>query len=378
MFILDTVNTVSQDCGWLPPATVQLIANIYTIIKFLVPLLIIIMGSIDFLKAVMAQQDDQMKKAQSAFLQKLIAGALVFFVAVIVGWVVKLISDLDTKGETTAGNTATCLNLMLNGGYRQNNKDYSNNDSNNNNNSNDNNTDNNNSNDDDCELRPEISEEIYKTKLEGCSKITKDEYKQGTQYMKCKKDMWLDDPLLTFDSNDVLDSCYAVDVEQEYNKCINNIKKDYCKTKEEIEHTNQEIEFNNCLDQAHCTLSTIDTDNCRSCLNASEVEKYKYLKEKAKKDCTYQYMEDGINSFYPACIEDFYTKPNVFEDMGSKDLYKYCSNAIGSITKEGKEECCLNLYEKFNEKQNECIDTYTSTAKTDIVNWYCDKYPDQC
>lgn len=121
MLILDTVN---RDCGWLPDQTIQLIANIYTIIKFLVPLLIIIMGSIDFLKAVMAQQEDQIKKAQSSFLQKLIAGALVFFVAVIVGWVVKLISDLDTKGETTAGNTATCLNLILNGGYRQHDKNY--------------------------------------------------------------------------------------------------------------------------------------------------------------------------------------------------------------------------------------------------------------
>ena len=118
------INTVKRDCGWLPDQTIQLIANIYTIIKFLVPLLIIIMGSIDFLKAVMAQQEDQIKKAQSSFLQKLIAGALVFFVAVIVGWIVKVISDLDTKGETTAGNTFTCLNLMLNGGYRQNNKDY--------------------------------------------------------------------------------------------------------------------------------------------------------------------------------------------------------------------------------------------------------------
>lgn len=145
------LNTVNRDCGWLPDQTIQLIANIYTIIKFLVPLLIIIMGSIDFLKAVMAQQEDQIKKAQSSFLQKIIAGALVFFVAVIVGWVVKLISDLDTNGETTAGNTFTCLNLMLNGGYRQNNKDYNEDDNNNNNNdiSDDNNTDNNNSNDDD-------------------------------------------------------------------------------------------------------------------------------------------------------------------------------------------------------------------------------------
>lgn len=121
MFILDTLN---RDCGWLPDQTIQLIANIYTIIKFLVPILIIIMGSIDFLKAVMAQQDDQMKKAQSAFLQKVIAGALVFFVAVIVGWIIKLIADLDTSGETTAGNTFTCLNLILNGGYSKNDKDY--------------------------------------------------------------------------------------------------------------------------------------------------------------------------------------------------------------------------------------------------------------
>lgn len=353
MLILDTVN---RDCGWLPDQTIQLIANIYTIIKFLVPLLIIIMGSIDFLKAVMAQQEDQIKKAQSSFLQKLIAGALVFFVAVIVGWIVKVISDLDTKGETTAGNTFTCLNLMLNGGYRQNNKDYftpGDGDKDDDNNNNDDNNNDESSNNFDYEECIKTANNVNLIKL-----LTKTNAFKFW-FLTIKK---IDKNEVNFDDikkEDILSYCE----EQKYLPI----------------YLNQETEFKNCLASAHCTLSTIDTQNCRSCLTTSEVEKYKYLKEKSKESCIYPYM-DNINTFLPACMEDFYKNTTLFEEFDNigPDLYNRCAYDIGSLIESGKEECCLNLYNKFNEKQDECIDTYTSTAKTDIVNWYCNKYSDQC
>lgn len=329
MFILDTLN---RDCGWLPDQTIQLIANIYTIIKFLVPILIIIMGSIDFLKAVMAQQDDQMKKAQSAFLQKVIAGALVFFVAVIVGWIIKLIADLDTSGETTAGNTFTCLNLILNGGYSKNDKDYFTPDDNSS--TDDNSNDNNNSNNDTNENNSDCGQVNDYIKTDDCKNI----HNANAQHF-CAQNL--------------------------YNKCI--IAK----------YNKQQNEFNNCLASANCTLSTIDSDNCKTCLNTSEVEKYIYLKNKAKEFCKYPYM-DNIDTFLPACMNDFDKKPkDIFEafDNIGPDLYNRC---LSSLTESGKEKCCHNLYEKFNEKQNECIDTSISKSKTDIVKWYCNKYPDKC
>ena len=73
---------LGSGCGWIPNATVNFIANIVGIIKVFVPLLIIIMGSIDFAKAIMSQKEDDIKKSQTNFIQKLIAGAAVFFVMI--------------------------------------------------------------------------------------------------------------------------------------------------------------------------------------------------------------------------------------------------------------------------------------------------------
>lgn len=103
-------------CGWIPNTTINFIANIVGIIKIFVPLLIIIMGSIDFAKAIMSQKEDDIKKSQSSFIQKLIAGAAVFFVMIFISWVFRIIDNADSSLNT--GNAIRCVNLMLNGGYQ--------------------------------------------------------------------------------------------------------------------------------------------------------------------------------------------------------------------------------------------------------------------
>lgn len=54
----------NNECGWIPNTTGQFIANLVGIIKIFVPLLLIIIGSIDFDKAVMSQKDDDIKKVK--------------------------------------------------------------------------------------------------------------------------------------------------------------------------------------------------------------------------------------------------------------------------------------------------------------------------
>ena len=59
-------------------------------IKIVVPVLLVIMGSIDLLKGVTAQKEDEIKKGQQIFVKRLIAGILVFFVFAIVQLLVGL------------------------------------------------------------------------------------------------------------------------------------------------------------------------------------------------------------------------------------------------------------------------------------------------
>ena len=80
-------------CGsdYIPYAIPQTVKIIYSILKIVTPIIIIVFGMIDFLKAVMAQKEDEMKKGQQTFVKRLIMGALVFlaffFVEIIIGFV---------------------------------------------------------------------------------------------------------------------------------------------------------------------------------------------------------------------------------------------------------------------------------------------------
>lgn len=79
------------------------------IIQIFVPVLLVIFGSIDFVKAVIAQKDDEIKKGQQTFIKRLIAGIIVFFVVA----VVKLIVEFAAGTEKTT--IMNCVNCFLNG-----------------------------------------------------------------------------------------------------------------------------------------------------------------------------------------------------------------------------------------------------------------------
>ena len=89
------------------PNTVGTIVNI---IKVVVPILLVVFGSIDLIKGIIAQKDDEIKKGQQIFIKRLIAGALVFFVFV----VVQLVISLAAGNETERSNIMTCAKCFLN------------------------------------------------------------------------------------------------------------------------------------------------------------------------------------------------------------------------------------------------------------------------
>lgn len=84
-------------------------SRMYDFLKILTPVIIIITGMLDIIKAVIAQKEDEMKKAQKKFVNRLIAGAVVFLVFIIVETVINFIAESDT---TDAMN---CVNCFLNG-----------------------------------------------------------------------------------------------------------------------------------------------------------------------------------------------------------------------------------------------------------------------
>lgn len=65
------------------------ISNILRWIKYILPVVVIILGILDFLKALTSDKDDEMKKAQGNFVKRLIAAALVFIVPLIIEFILE-------------------------------------------------------------------------------------------------------------------------------------------------------------------------------------------------------------------------------------------------------------------------------------------------
>lgn len=81
---------------------------IVLVIQIVVPVLLVVFGMIDLIKAVISGKDDEIKKNQMTFVKRLIAAAIVFFVFVIVKLVVSFVAD-DSK------NMMNCVNCFING-----------------------------------------------------------------------------------------------------------------------------------------------------------------------------------------------------------------------------------------------------------------------
>ncbi len=88
----------------------NIVSTIITVIKIVVPVLLVIMGMLDLMKGITAQKDDEIKKGQQLFIKRLISGALVFLVFTIVQLIVSFVADDNDKA-----NIATCSKCFING-----------------------------------------------------------------------------------------------------------------------------------------------------------------------------------------------------------------------------------------------------------------------
>ena len=61
----------------------------------LAPVLVIILGILDFVKALAAQDDDAMKKAQGKFVKRLIAAVVLFLLPLIIDYVLSVFNLVD-------------------------------------------------------------------------------------------------------------------------------------------------------------------------------------------------------------------------------------------------------------------------------------------
>ena len=96
----------SHDIPYEAPKIISFVINL---LKIATPILLILVSVITLLKAMASSKDDEIKKAHSSLVKKLISAALVFFVISIVQFVITKVAD---SGES--GNISNCLSCFLN------------------------------------------------------------------------------------------------------------------------------------------------------------------------------------------------------------------------------------------------------------------------
>lgn len=86
------------------PSTISTVVNI---IKIGIPILLVIFGMVDLGKAVMSNDEKEMKGAQTKLIKRVLYAVLIFFIFAIVQWIVSIVDD-NAQGENS------CLNCFIN------------------------------------------------------------------------------------------------------------------------------------------------------------------------------------------------------------------------------------------------------------------------
>lgn len=92
-------------CTELQPV-IKFLKAILSIIQWGVPILLIVMGSIDLGKAVMASDDKEIKGATSKLIKRAIAAIAIFFIPLLVNLLIGMVADSGAK----EGNFINCWN----------------------------------------------------------------------------------------------------------------------------------------------------------------------------------------------------------------------------------------------------------------------------
>lgn len=114
----------------------QLVGNVIYIIRIVIPVIIILLGTLDLGKAVIAGEDKKIKEAQKSFIKRLIYGVAIFFMFTVVEVIFGLLGVETDKGDSkicwdcaTKPHNKSCLKYVEEAEEKQ---SEDNNDSNNN------------------------------------------------------------------------------------------------------------------------------------------------------------------------------------------------------------------------------------------------------
>lgn len=94
---------LDDGCGGILPLVKIVRKGLFPIIQIGIPIVLIVLGTLDLGKAVIASEEKEIKAAQGMLIKRFIYAVLVFFVTTFVG----IVMDLVATGGTDTGDTGS-------------------------------------------------------------------------------------------------------------------------------------------------------------------------------------------------------------------------------------------------------------------------------
>lgn len=98
---------LNDGCGGILPIVKLIRKGLFPIIQIGIPIVLIVMGTMDLGKAVMASDEKEIKQAQSRLIKRCIYAVIVFFIVTLVTLLMNLVVTSDI-GDTGATSWAEC------------------------------------------------------------------------------------------------------------------------------------------------------------------------------------------------------------------------------------------------------------------------------
>ena len=104
LFIGDAVSEIDTSgvCNGLLWVVRLIRQGLFPILQWGIPIILIVLGTIDLGKAVISSDEKQVKEAQGKLVKRLIYAVLVFFIVFIVNFVFSMVAQF-TEGDVTDG-----------------------------------------------------------------------------------------------------------------------------------------------------------------------------------------------------------------------------------------------------------------------------------
>jgi surface polysaccharide O-acyltransferase-like enzyme len=94
----------------IPDIVGSIVKLIYLAIRIGIPVILLIVGMVDLGKAVVAQKEDEIKKAQGLLVQKVIAAVIVFLLFTLIQFAINLVDKANAQANADMW---TCVRSLL-------------------------------------------------------------------------------------------------------------------------------------------------------------------------------------------------------------------------------------------------------------------------